>query len=40
MADSAPADPRRAAVRRTVAVLSLIAFALYSLFFVRAWLLS
>lgn len=33
-------DDRRAGVRRTVAVLSVIAVFLYSLFFIRAALLS
>ncbi|MEZ5469449.1 MAG: hypothetical protein R3F18_17535 [Lysobacterales bacterium] len=33
-------DARRPAVRRTVIVLSVIAFGLYALFFVRALLLS
>lgn len=40
MADSRQSDDRRSAVRRTVIVLSVVAAGLYSLFFIRAWLLS
>jgi len=40
-ADASPdRNDRRAGVRRTVAVLSVIAVFLYSLFFIRAALLS
>ena len=40
MSADLPRDDRRPAVRRTVIVLSVIAVGLYSLFFVRALLLS